>query len=143
MVSDQRGLTLVEILVSLIILSGGAVYVVLALARSAEVEKRLEDRYPVYPLIAAQIAESELRVSPQKDPLKERKGTVKANNRDYDWSVETRFQNPDDEKAFKEEAISSALLHRKIEAGWNQGAVREGMTLETYSRVIIPESEST
>lgn len=142
MASDQRGLTLVEILVSLIILSGGAVYVVLALARSAEVEKRLEDRYPVYPLLAAQIAESEMRVTPQKDPLKGRKGSIKANNREYDWSVETRFQNPDDEKALKEQTISSALLHRTIEAGWNNGAVREGMILETYSRVIIPESET-
>lgn len=142
MVSGQRGLTLVEILVSLIILSGGAVYVVLALARSAEVEKRLEDRYPVYPLIAAQIAESEMRVSPQKDPLKERKGSFKTNNREYDWSVETRFQNPDDEKAIKEQTISSALLNRTLQAGWNNGAVREGMTVETYSRVIISESET-
>lgn len=138
----QKGLTLIEVLVCLVILSSGAVYVVHALARSAEVGRRLEDRYPLYPLLASKIAEAEIRIPLQKDPLRPLKGAFSANGRDYDWSVTTQFENPDDEKAFKEQIISSALLRRKIKAGWNRGAAREGFMIETYSRAVLPESEA-
>ncbi len=139
---NQKGLTLIEVLVCLIILSGGMVYVVLALARSAEVARRLEDRYPLYSVLASKMAESEMRVAQQKDPLKVLKGGFSEGSQRYDWSVISRFENPDDEKAFKEEAISSALLRRTIQAGWNQGAKREGMMLETYARAVHPPSEA-
>jgi len=139
--SSQRGLTLIEVLVCLVILSGGAVYVVMALARSAEVERILESRYPLYPILASKIAEAEARILPEQDPLRKSSGAFSANNTKYNWSVLSRFEYPDEEKEFKDEAISSALIRKTFKAGTQTASGFEGLTFETYARAIHFQEE--
>ncbi len=86
---DQKGLTLVEVLVSILILAAGSVYLLQALAKSAEVQRKMEDQNSFYPFMASKLAEIEMRVSPEKNPFKPAKGSFSDKAQRYEWNVST------------------------------------------------------
>jgi|GEM_PF-2056562 len=136
---NQKGLTLVEVLVSLLILAGGCVYVLQALAQSARVQKQVEDRVRLYPFSASKLEWLGMRVSPEKDPFKITSGSYASEKRPYQWKIASTFMNPLEAKAPRESLGTSVVLIREFELKLAEKNATDGMNLLTLSKVTVNE----
>ena len=139
---NQKGLTLIEVLVSLLILAGGCVYVLQALAQSAKVQKQVEDRVRLYPFSASKLEWLSMRVSPEKDPFKLTTGSYMEEEHPYQWKIVSSFLDPLEAKAPRESLGTSVLLERQIELNLAEKNAPEGMSLLTLSKVTVNEKEA-
>ena len=139
---NQRGLTLIEVLVSILIVSGGCVYVLQALAQSARVQHQVEERNSFYPFLASKLAKIEMRVSSEKDPFKSENGSYEAENRRYAWSVSNTFYNPLEAKLPRESLGKSVLLNRVIKLGLSDRTPGEKLELVTLTKAPISENQT-
>lgn len=137
----QKGLTLIEVLVSLMILTGGSVYVLQALAQSARVQKLVEDRNQFYPFLASQIAKLEMRVSPEKDSFRKTAGTYLVEKNRYEWNMTGTFHNPLEAKAPRESLGTSVLVDRLISVQLPEQKNSEKIKVWTLTKAVIPENK--
>ena len=138
---NQRGLTLIEVLVSILIISGGCVYVLQALAQSARVQQLVEERISFYPFLASKLAKIEMRVSSEKDPFKSEKGSYEEKNRRYAWSISSPFYNPLEAKLPRESLGTSVLLSRSVKLGLSDRKSGESLQFVTLTKAPIPENQ--
>lgn len=142
MMFNQKGLTLIEVLVSILILAGGSIYVLQALSRSAEVQRRMEDQNSLFPMVASKLAELEMRVPLKKNPFKESKGTFMDGASRYEWTVSSSFRNPLEKDAAPEALGTSILLDRSVSVGWSDKKEWNGMQLSTLFKAAVADKKS-
>ncbi len=137
---NQKGLTLVEVLVSILILASGCVYVLQALAKSAEVQKKVEGDMILYPVLASQLARLEMRVSSEKNPFKAAQGTYSEGKQKYPWLLSSQYRNPLEAKAPRESLGQSVILERTLSLGPVDQKLQDRIKLSTLTRATIEEN---
>ncbi len=86
--SRQRtGLTLIEVLVSVVILSTGSVLILQALAKVAEAQARLDDQANLYLFAISKMAEAELAVETGALPRDQESGSFRVESQTFDWAL--------------------------------------------------------
>jgi prepilin-type N-terminal cleavage/methylation domain-containing protein len=134
----KQGFTLIEVLVSILILAGGSGYILQALAKSAQVQKKVEDGIKLYPSLAMQLAKSHMRISTDKNPFKDSQGTFTEDNVQFQWVSSNQFHNPLEAKAPKESLGASVLLERNLTVGEADQKSANRLSLVTLVRAEIP-----
>lgn len=124
MLRNERGLTLIEVLVSVAVLAAGSVYAMQAIAKGAEAQRQVEVRNAAYLLMAEHLAQAELRVSPVKDPLKETQGFVKGGTFDLRWTLTPSFSAAGPFVDPQGPRPPSYLLDKTFTAVWSHGSLR-------------------
>lgn len=140
-VFNQKGLTLIEVLVSILILAGGCVYVLQALAKSAEVQKKVEDGVVLYPFLASKFSQVEMRVSAEKNPFKNQQGDYTEGGSRYQWNLASSFRNPLEAQAPPESLGQSVLLDRTLSLGAANQKLENRIKLTTLTLAPIPENQ--
>ncbi|MBI4343451.1 MAG: prepilin-type N-terminal cleavage/methylation domain-containing protein [Candidatus Omnitrophica bacterium] len=108
-IGSSKGLTLVEILVSVAILAGGTVLVLQALARGAQALSIARNRSVVYAFSAAKMADLELAA--HEGGASQREGSFTQGRERFRWRVEHA------------PVEASPLLERlSLTVAWRQGA---------------------
>lgn len=122
---NQRGLTLVEILISVAILSAGTVVVMQALAQGAYVLKVATNRMWAYTFSKSKMADLEMSLK-QGLELKTR-GTFRMGHEQFRWEIDT---SPMEEPALELVTLTVA---------WRQGAHDYASRFSTVARVLEEE----
>jgi len=143
-VRNSKGLTLIEVLISLVIVSTSLVFVLNALAKIAEAQREVEVRSSAYSFLASKMAELEQRVQPQGEMKESVKGNFRANDLRYDWELSTGFFGVAPvEGTGQAAAVSSPLvLTKDFVVGWKRGTEAAAMKLSTLSIVLPPKVEA-
>lgn len=141
---NQKGLTLIEVLVSILILAGGCVYVLQALAQSAKVQKQVENRIRLEPFTASKLEWLNMRISSEKDPFKVLSGSFFDELRNkFQWDISSNFLNPIEAKAPVESLGKSVLLVREISLRpMSSKSAEDGIKLSTYFKATVPETRN-
>ena len=84
---QPRGLTLVEVLVSVAILSTGAVLLMEALARISHTQMVAEDRATATLFAASKLAEVELAFQEHRDAEEPMRGSLRIGDQAFEWHV--------------------------------------------------------
>ena len=93
--TGNSGLTLIEVLVSVAILSMGAVVVMQALARTAQAQALAEDRAQAYIVGASKMAEAELSTLAGTALPEHEDGHVRVSEQAFEWSINTVLEAED------------------------------------------------
>ena len=139
----KQGFTLIEVLVTILILACGSGYVLQALAQSARVQKKVEDGIKLYPSLAMQLAKSDARISVDKNPFKNAQGSFVEEKMGYQWMSTNQFRNPLEAKAPKESLGMSVLLERNLSVGETGQKTEDRLNLVTLVRAEIPENRNS
>ncbi len=124
-----RGLTLIEVLISVVILSTGAVLVVQALARAAYAQAVVERQTAAYLFAMSKMAGLELAIDEGQE-LKDREaGSFRVENQLFQWETTAEPSRDDPE-------LTTVALHVR----WRYGPQTFEQRLETWMGVPLPES---
>lgn len=144
--NNQKGLTLIELLVSVMILSLGCSYALQALSKAAEAQQWVEARNEAYLFLASKAAEMEMRVLPETDPLKGSGGVLRDRAWRYQWNLSNMLSPlliqavPGAEQAaVTVTAAASFLVEQVLTVQWIQGQSPREVRLTTLSKVPVPE----
>ena len=124
--NNNRGLTLIEVLVSVAILSAGAVVLTQSLANAAHAQAIAESRMQAYLLAASKLGELELIAARGEVVPAQAEGTIRVGGEAFGWSISASA--PD-------EALAQAVTLR---ISWHHGSREHAQQLETMVR--LPES---
>lgn len=121
----QRGLTLIEILVTLVILSGGSVFVLQALGQGAQVLARAKTQLVVYQFARTKMADVEIGLRQGKELAL--RGRFQASGQEFRWRVHARpLEEPELE-----------LVTLTID--WNLGRYAYESNFSTVTRVPVED----
>lgn len=82
-----KGLTLIELLVSIVILSVGAIFVLRAYAKTAHALMIAEDRFNSYVFSVSKMAEKEMALREGLDVETGEEGTFQVEGQRFDWDI--------------------------------------------------------
>lgn len=90
--SDNRGLTLIEIMVSVVILTVGSIFILRVLAQVSDIQKTVENRSFVHAFATNKMAEIKQTARTAKEPLEKSRGTVRLDDQRFNWSLESTLK---------------------------------------------------
>ena len=124
--SNNRGLTLIEVLVSVVILSAGAVVLTQSLAGAAHAQAVAELRMQAYLLAASKLGELEL-LAARGEPLSpQEEGVIRVDGQVFDWSATAS-------------PLTIDLVQTvQLRVSWRQGS--RAYTQQMDTAVRLPES---
>ena len=122
----RRGLTLIEVLVSVVILSAGAIVLMQSLAQSAHAQAIAEAHIQAYVLAASKLGELELEAARGESLPERQEGIVRVGQQTFNWS-----------------ATATALEASPVQAvsllvSWKEGARDYTLRLDTAIRASKP-----
>jgi len=123
------GLTLIEVLVSVVILAAGAVVVMQALAKVAQAQAIAEDRAQAYLMASTKMVEAELATAGGQSVPEHDSGHLQLNQQPFDWTI-SADASADDPQV---QAVTVAV-------GWNRGTDRYTQQLKTLVRVPLKDA---
>jgi len=127
---NQRGMTLVEVLLSVVILSTSSMFVLEALAKVAQVQAAIESRMTAYSIASSRMADIEIaRVNPEMLEVDVR-GVKRVGQNTFRWN--TTVATYDEE--FSIQSVSLGVQ-------WQQGEDLYTMNFDTLSRMETVEGE--
>ncbi len=88
--SPRSGLTLIEVLISVILLAGGAVLVMQSFATGWEAMVRADDRSTAVLFAMSKLADLELASQQSRDVMERPSGTFRVGVRPFAWSVDVQ-----------------------------------------------------
>jgi prepilin-type N-terminal cleavage/methylation domain-containing protein len=123
-IGSKRGLTLIELLISVAILAGAVVLIMQAFARGASALAFAKHRMRAFQFASAKLVEAELAAAAGKTP--DLKGSFRVGRDRFEWHLAA-------EPAFDEPELE--LLTLTVD--WRQGRTPYDLHLSTLKRVII------
>ena len=127
----SKGLTLVEVLVSIVIIGIGSAFILQALARAAEVFTIVENRFSAYTFSASQLAEMEVAALKRETFPSSQEGSFEAEETRFDWSWESQ--------PFSEDA--PLLAQATLKVVWEKGGRSDEYHIESLWRLPKEEDE--
>ena len=118
------GLTLIEVLISVVILAVGAVLLAQALAKISYAQALAGDRAAVYFLAASTMAEVEVAVQEGSMPEKGQRGSMRLGQQAFVWEATSQ--------ALEEDPKAASVI---LTVSWRRGASTFERRLETVVRV--------
>lgn len=125
-----RGLTLVETLASVVILSVGTVYIMQALLRAAHAQAVASQQADASLLALSKLADVELAVREGRTPEEQKAGRVRLGPNTFDWELTTTPAITDPK-----------LLTVALAVTWEEGGVSRARRVDTLLRLPEPEHE--
>lgn len=123
---DSKGLTLVEVLISVALLAAGSVLVLQALAKGAHVLASARCRAAAHAFASAKLADIELAARQGALPAKT-SGTFRQSGAEFDWAIQAA---PTGDTPFLETVT--------LTVGWRQGPHRYEQRVTTVKRAPEP-----
>ena len=124
--NNNRGLTLIEVLVSVVILSAGAVVLTQSLANAAHAQAIAESRMQAYLLAASKLGELELTAARGELVPAQVEGTIRVAGDAFGWSAIASAPNDD------------LVQTVRLRISWQQGPHAYAQQFETAVR--LPEN---
>jgi prepilin-type N-terminal cleavage/methylation domain-containing protein len=130
---NSRGMTLIEVLISLVILSSVTVFTLQALSKSAEVQRTTEFRRKAHFFALTRLAELEARVAPETEIEKTEKGRFRDGPDTFDWEIVTAPHGLVPEEEAPDPKEVPVLLELGLSVAWEQGLDANSVQLRTLS----------
>ncbi|HTL47658.1 MAG TPA: type II secretion system protein [Verrucomicrobiae bacterium] len=128
-----RGMTLIEVLVSLVILSTATVFVLGALVKAAEVQRVQECRSKAQFFALSKFAALEMRVLPPQKIDEKQKGRFQDGKDAFEWDVQNSVEAGETQDENGEALQTPLILKRELHVSWNQGEEKNSMSFQTLS----------
>lgn len=112
----RRGLTLIEVLISVILLAGGAVLVMQSFATGWEAIVRADERANAYLFALSKLADLELANQQGRDLAERTEGSFRAGAKPFSWHLDVR--------AGEKSANSAQLV--TLSVSWPRGKTQDG-----------------
>ena len=129
--NDQgRGLTLIEVLISVVILSMGSVVIMEAFGRMAQAMAVADDETGAYLFAMSKMSEVEVEFREGRTPEEdEESGSFRLGERGYEWALRSSTLS-------EEPPVKSIAL----DVEWQRGSEMYTRRFETMLRVAVPET---
>ena len=125
-----RGLTLIEVLISVVILSMGSVVIMEAFGRMAQAMAIADDETGAYLFAMSKMSEVEVEFREGRAPEEdEESGSFRLGERGYEWALRSSTLS-------EEPPVKSIAL----DVEWQRGSEMYTRRFETMLRVAVPET---
>ena len=129
---NPEGFTLIEVLLSLMVISVGAVFILQALAKIAETFTIAENRIVAYRFTASKLEEIESTPSDKETFLLPQEGAFKEGNTRFNWSWTPRLVLEED----------PTLAEASFTVRWKRGVWEYSHQADTLLRLSIKKEEN-
>lgn len=139
----EAGLTLIEVLVSIVILSTAMVFILQSMARVAETQRITEQRVKAYLLSASLMTDSQMAILDAEKLPQDKRGTLREGLDPFSWNLAwiPWYDTATPPPAAGEKLPPTPLVLEELTLTWQQGSQSPGTALRTL--VPVPKAEGS